>query len=238
MSYESSSFKKIFEDVVRATGRPLSVIDTLSEDDEERYAELINDAVKMFWVRPGQDFWPGTFAVEQRTLDAADKFILKQAFGAAEIGRIDPEECFFDELPMPGSLYGVLKAVEDRGDRIVCFDDRCPDEPYIRFQLPCPKFTRQVYDIENVYAQRDLVYDADSGECFSSLQAGNLGHVLTDADWWVQVDFPAMARTYVKWVASAETMAEDDGKYKQAARATRELEHLEETLLPQRGVRR
>lgn len=238
MSYPTSSFKTIYEDVIRATGRPLSVIDTLLVDDQERYAELVNDALQLFWVRPGQDFWPGTFAVEQRAVDSAERFVLKQAAGQTEIGVIDPEECFFEERPRPGSLYGVLGMVEDRGDRIVCFDDLCPTAPFVRFQLPCPRFTRAQRNAETSYARHDRIYDPDSGECFKSLQDGNIGHELTEADWWVQEAFPAMAKTYVKWAASAELLAEDDGKYKQAARAVRELEHLEESLLPPRSVRR
>lgn len=238
MSYDTCSFKKVFEDVVRATGRPLSVIDALTVDEQERYAGLVNEALETFWNHPGPGYWPGTFAIEQRTIDADDSYILKQADGETEIGNIDPEECFFEELPKPGSLYGVLGLVEDRGDRIVCFDDDCPAQPYIRFQLPRPGFTRAAYDAEESYAERDLVYDADTGECYRSLLAGNAGHAIAESDWWELQAFPAMAKIFVKWSASAEHMAEDDGKYKQAARAMRELERLEETLLPRRPVRR
>lgn len=237
MSYKRYMFNKIFEDVVRATGLPLSAIASLSSDEQERFAGLINDTLKPFWENP-PGFWPGTFAIEQRTIHATEFYILKSAAGETEIGNIDPEECFFEEKPDPESLYGVLGQVEDRGDRIVCFDDDCPDEPYIRFQLPCPEFTRVGYDDTSTYGLGGLVYSASTGECYKSLQAANTGNAVTDTDWWEVVEFPDMAKTYVKLAASAEVMSEDNGKYKQSARAQRELTRLEDVYLPARKVGR
>ena len=225
MSYPGVTFKRVFEAMVRATGIPVATIVSLSADEQERYAGLINDALKDFW---DYAFWPGTFEIEQRTIDPTGLHILKAATGETEIGNIDPLECFYDDVPIPGSLKHVLSEVEDRGDRIVCYDDGCPAEPYIRFQLPCPQFTRDAYAVGTTYGLGELVYDATSGNCYKSAAAANVGHALSLAAWWTAVPFPALALTYVKWSASSEVMAEDDGKYQQAARAQRELERLEE----------
>lgn len=235
MSYPTTKFNAVYEDVVRATGRPITSIDALSVDAAERIVGLINDELERFWE---YGFWPGTFKIEQRTIDATDKFILKEAAGKSVIGLIDPRECFFWDQPIPNSLEYVLCEVEDLGDRIVCFDDDCPEEPYIRFQIPAPVFTREAYGAGSTYGLGSLVYDSTTEECYASAQAANTGHAVTDAAWWTKVLFPSLARTFVKWAASAEWISEDDGKYKQAARATRELERLEDRWLPSLGVGR
>jgi hypothetical protein len=229
-AYNTRQFDRVFEDVVRAAGRPVSVIAQFSTDDAERVAELINEAILYFW---DEGFWPGTFAIEQRTIDATDKYILKEATGETVIGRIDPEECFYTDKPLPHSLKYVLSEVEDRGDRIVCFDPDCPEQPYVRFQYPCPQYTRAAYDETETYAKGDLAYDSTTGECYKSLAAANLNNALTDTDWWEVQAFPELAGNYVKLAASAEWMSEDDGRYKQAARAERELERLADRYFPQ-----
>lgn len=230
MSYNTVQFDKVFEDVVRASGRPAEIVAAMTADEQERVCDLINPALREFWER---GFWPGTFAVEARDdFDSTGKYVLKQATGKTPIGLVDPDECFYAAEPDPGSLKDVLGMVEDRGDRVVCFDPACPDTPYLRFQLPCPTVTRTAYDDSAVYAQGAVAYDGNTGECYASVQDGNLGQDLDNTDWWEAVEFPALARTYVKLAASAEWMAEDDGKYKQAARARRELEDLEDRHLP------
>lgn len=230
MSYSTRQFDKVFEDVVRAAGRPVGVLTTFSADDLERVAGLINEAITYFWE---EGFWPGTFAVEQRTIDTTDKYVLKAESGETVIGRIDPDECFYSNLPLPHSLKYVLGQVEDRGDRIICYDPDCPEQPYVRFQHPCPQFTRSAYDATETYAAGDLRYDATTGECYKSLAAANTGYAVTNATWWEVQSFPELAAAYVKLAASAEWMAEDDGRYRQQAQAQRELERLVDRHLPQ-----
>lgn len=235
MSYPTVSFDRVFNAVLRATGQPQSVIALLSTDDQERLVSLINQALCEFW---DEGFWPGTFAIEQRALDPVGFYVLKAAAGETQIGTIDPMECFYSDEPLPGSLKHVLGQVEDRGDRIVCFDFDCPAAPYVRFQLPCPQFTREAYDETVLYGAGARVYDATTGECYTSLQAANIGNDVTDADWWQRVAFPVLAENFVRWSASSEWLAEADGKYKQAARAMRELDRLAARYLPSQQVGR
>lgn len=230
MSYSTRQFDKVFDDVVRAAGLPTGVVSTFSADERERIADLVNEALTYFWE---EGFWPGTFAIEQRTIDADDKYILKEAADETVIGRIDVDECFYSNLPLPHSLKYVLGQVEDRGDRIVCFDPDCPEQPYVRFQYPCPEFTRTAYDAAETYDAKDLVYDAVTGECYRSLAAANTGNAVTDTDWWELQAFPDLAAAYVKLAASSEWMSEDDGRYRQQSRAQRELERLADRYLPQ-----
>ena len=235
MNYLSVKFDKVFEDVVRAAGRPQETISLLTADENERVCDLINQSVLEFWEA---GFWPGTFEIEQRTIDSTGKHVLKEADGETAIGLIDPDECFYEDLPEPGSLRYVLGMVEDRGDRIVCFDDDCPAQPYIRFQVPCPQFTKTDYAAGTTYSKGDLAYDSDTGETYQSLADSNIGNAVSDTDSWVKLGFPSIARTFVKLAASAEWMSEDDGKYKQSARAMRELERLEDRWLPRLPVGR
>ncbi len=235
MSYSADQFDKVFLEVLRATGRPDTVATLISASEQERVASLINDALEEFWE---YSLWPGTVEIEQRTIDATDRFVLKAEDGETEIGEIDERECFFSDVPQPGSLEFALGFVEDRGDRIVCFDDDCPEEPYIRFQVPVPVFTRAAYAAGTTYGKGEPAYDPTTGECYKSAQAANAGNAVTDTDWWTMVPFPAMARKFVKWAASAEWMAEDDGKYKQAAKARRELERLEDKFRVNQAVGR
>lgn len=228
-------FDLIFDDVLRAAGRPARFSGQLDAADAEVVAQLVGEALSDFY---DYGFWPGTFAVEQRTIDTDDLFVLKEADGETRIGRIEPEECFFEEEPKPGSLYGVLEQVEDRDDRIVCFDDDCPAQPYVRFQLPVPQFTRVAYAAGSTYVADVFVYDSTTGECYRSKQAANTGNAVTDTDWWEKQEFPALARTYVKLAASAELMAEDDGKYRQLANANKELEDKADRYLPRYRVGR
>lgn len=235
MSYSAVGFNKVFDDVVRASGRPLSVIDALSADDQERYCDLINQAVETFWET---GFWPGTFVVEQRTFDTDSKSVSKEESGLQTMGLIEPDECFYFDEPEAGSLRGVLDQVEDRGDAVACFDAACPEDPWVRYQLPIPIFTRVAYAVGTSYEQDEVCYDAATPGCYRSLQDDNVGNALTDSDWWELVEFPKLARSYVKWSASSELMSEDDGKYKQRSRARRELEDLEDRYLPVRPIGR
>lgn len=235
MSYKTVRFIDVFKDVVRATGRPVSTIDALGADELERFAQIIGEALLVFWETA---FWPGTVVVEQRTIDSTDLYILKEAEGETRIGMIQEDECFFEEQPDPESLYGVLKRVEDQGDRIVCFDEDCPSEPWIRFQLPCPEFTRVDYSSDTTYSKGAVCFNADTGDCYRSKQDSNTGNAVTDTDWWEKQLFPGIARNYVKWACSAEWMSEDDGKYQQSARAIGELKRLEEKHISPRHVAR
>ena len=229
------SFDQIFDDVLRASGKPTGSGSLLPADDREVVAQLISEALADFY---DFGFWPGTFAVEQRTIDPDDRYILKEADGETRIGRIDTDECFFEDEPKPGSLYGVLDEVEDRDDRIVCLDDDCPEQPWIRFQLPVPQFVRTAYAADTTYAADEYVYDSATGECYRSRAAANTGNAVTDTDWWEKQEFPALARTYVRLAAAAELMAEEDGKYRQMAAAQRELEDKADRYLPRRRVGR
>lgn len=235
MSYPTRQFDSVFKDMVRATGQPSSAFDSLSATDLVVLSQIFNDAVRQFW---DEGCWPGTFAIEQRTIDATDKYILKEETGATVIGEIDPFECFFSDKPVPGTLKYVLDQVEDRGDRIVCFDPNCPSQPYIRFRLQCPEFTRTAWASGTVYAKDDLVYDDTTGETYRSLQAGNIDNAVTDTDWWDRQLFPKIAESFVKWFGSSEWMAENDGKYRQAARAERELDRLVRVYLPPMDIGR
>jgi len=235
MSYPTVQFDKVYKEVLRATGRPETLIALLTAAQQENIAELINEQLAEFFE---EGFWPGTYETEQRTIDATDKYILKAASGETVIGRIEPEECFFADEPQPGSLKDVLGLVEDRGDRIVCFDEDCPAQPWIRFQIPPPQFTRSVYSDATTYALAQLTYDETTGECYKSLQAANLDHAVTETAWWEKVNFPALAETYIKWSASSEWMSIDDGKYQQMERANRVLDRLVDKHLPRLQVGR
>lgn len=236
MKYPTILFETVFKSVVRGTGRPASVIPLLESDEVAEFCEMINAALAEFWIRPQMGFWPGTGRVEERPFEADGESILKAKAGFDCIGFVDLREVLFKNRPEPDDLFEVLGQVEDHGDRLVCLDPQRPaTSVWVVYQIPPPKFTRTPLELDHLYLVGELAYDPDTGGCYRATAAG-MGHGIEESDYWELVPFPAWAATYVKWAASGEAMAEEEGKYRQLARANQELELQESRYFLPRTV--
>ena len=87
--------------------------------------------------------------------------------------------------------------------------DTSATKVWIEFGKVAPRFTASPYDAATAYAAGELVYDADSGECYLAL-TGSTGVAVTDTGTWEVQSFPYILAKYVKLGAIADALREDE----------------------------
>lgn len=218
------TFYQILARCVRATGWTMDSPDVANRLPV--FAELIED-----WTRRGleEEFWPDSMRIVQKTVQTADgeHYVEKgEPWETDSIGLVDVRECLFAQRPVLPDLSGALEHCGEYDNRITCADSELPDEVYVYCQIEPPRFTSTEHDLTATYAAGDMAFYADTRQCYMSRQNENTGHAVTETDWWLVQPFPAFLQSYVKWGVASEFLSEEQGKYKTAGRADKELTRL------------
>lgn len=147
--------------------------------------------------------------------------------GETRIARAENGACVFRRDPMaygmgPGNAVATMLV----GDRIVVTDSAAPAEPYVRFQPAEPQFSFEAWDDGTDYAEGDLVYLAERGECYRALQASTGMDPYSETGHWEPVGFPEFLRIFVKHGVAADRLLDERVSQSQEGKAQVELERL------------
>lgn len=179
------------------------------------------DVETTWWEEAGEDF--------QRT-------IAWQQDGETEIGDVDLENCVFDRDPRVYRFAGAVRPVILYEDGFQVVAEVAPAQPWIRFRLPAPEYSLTEWAAPTTYAIGDLCYLTSTGTCYKAL-APNTGKTPDqETEYWMPVEFPDFLKTYVIWGVHADYLLDPVESGKAEAKATAELERLEDELLNQPGV--
>lgn len=161
-----------------------------------------------------------------------------------EIEGVDVRDCCYKDNP---KIYPDAQPIEDvhlYGDAILVGADKAPTNPWIRFRPPAPEFSWTEWAAGTAYAIGDLVYldtygSTTVGQTFKAIAASTGKNPYAETSYWQPVDFPYFLRTYIKHAVMADLIREDEGRFRQEAKANAELERLYERYIEQSGeVRR
>jgi hypothetical protein len=157
-------------------------------------------------------------------------------YGATVISGIDTENGVFAVDPRIYRDAKALRPVRIVGDALYI---ESPDKialPYIRFRPAAPEISWTAWNGMTAYAIGDLVYLAATGEAYKALEPSTNVSPYEHPVQWEAVGVPAFLATYVKHAVAADLLQEDQGKYKEQARAEAELERLHDVLIEQQGA--
>lgn len=159
--------------------------------------------------------------------------------GEDEIGSVDNANCLFDEDPLKNVNAVPLSNVTIVGDKIVLIDNTAPTAPWVKYRVPYPQFTYIAWDSTKAYRIGDVVYVAtsdgtDVGDCYRAITANTNKDPYTQTDDWVLVEFPEMFLTYVLHGVRADELMEDEGRWKEDAKAEMALDNLRDRMVEQR----
>ena len=191
------------------------------------------DADTAWWEKVGDTFL--------RTID------FEQSWETNEIEGVDTQACLFDRDPR---LYPATQPLPDvhlytdgTDSFVLVRTETAPMQPYLRFRPPAPEFSWTTWEPATAYAADDLVYletygGETIGKTYKALQSGTNKNPGGEPAYWVAVDFPKFLLTYVKHGVKADLLQEDEGRYKQEAKAAAELDRLHEVLIDARTAPR
>lgn len=83
-----------------------------------------------------------------------------------------------------------------------------------------------------------MSYLASTGHTYKALQASTNKDPASETTYWEEVGFPHFLLTYVKHAVGGDLMQEDEGKYKELAKADAELERLYDVKMEAQGQQR
>lgn len=155
--------------------------------------------------------------------------------GETEIGAVDVQNCVFDKDPRLYRFAGKVEDVWLNGGQIIVGADEAPLQPWVRFRPVCPAFSLTAWSAATDYAIGDLCYLASTGETYKALVANTNKDPYSQTTDWEPVGFPQFLVTYVKHAVAADLTQEDEGRYKEQARAAAELERLADVLIEAQG---
>lgn len=159
---------------------------------------------------PWNDRTTATY-VEDSSNGGADDilpYIPLYSVGQLPIGEV---QAIFDDSPNLKTHAKKLEYVATE-DRLILIDPAyAGGDVYVRFQVPCPKFTATAYNAAISYSVGDLVYHAATGDCYEAIREG-AGNAPTNEEFWLRQKIPTFMADYLKAQAFAETLAED-GQY-------------------------
>jgi len=156
--------------------------------------------------------------------------------GETEIDAVDQENCIFDKDPQIYPDAGRVPDVIVLGTKIICRSAEAPLQPYVRFRPMCPQFSWTEWSAATAYSIGDICYLAAYGESYKAIASSTNKNPYTETAYWEPVEFPAMFKNFVKHAVNADLLMEDEGRYKEEAKAQGELERLHDTLEDQAGV--
>jgi hypothetical protein len=157
-------------------------------------------------------------------------------WGATVISGIDTDNGVFAVDPRLYRDAKALRPVRIVGDAIFI---ESPDKitlPWIRFRPAAPEISWTEWNSGTAYAIGDLCYLAATGEAYKALEPSTNVSPYEHPVQWEAVGVPAFLSTYVKHAVAADLLQEDQGKYKEQARAEAELERLHDVLIEQQGA--
>lgn len=215
------TFDGVYRQVLRLWGRDPDNWSANAKEQEE-----VADAMT-FWARIAWEevFWSMLTRTEERevTEDAnGARYVPWAASGLATIAAV---HSVWSKNPLLGKGGRNLSySLSARGVEI-------PDIPYtsvwLNFRTEPIAFTRVEYAGGTTYAVGDVVYDDASKECYRSLQGANVGHAVSDAEWWEPMLIPDFLREVIRRGGFAELLRNDgqgDRADVEEARAQGELD--------------
>jgi len=232
IAYRSVKWSKVFDSVVRAKGLDPATA-SLSVAQQENMADLVNE-----WLRQAWEFtwWPALMVCEERTVtDDADAglVIALEETGCETIGHV---RGVYKTNPRTGtSPYKLQFAVT--ADGIILSSTLDIATAYVEHRVRAPEFTRTVWSALTAYAVGDLVYLASTGECYKAI-ATSTNKTPPDVTYWEPVLFPWWFAGYVRSMALAQWLWEDEQRDKavdEEARAEAQLLRVRDVELGQQG---
>lgn len=202
-------FDDIFEDVVRASGKPGST--TLTDTQAERYARYIQHRLKRIWT---WDFWPFLTRYEERdTVEAADDAVyvprevdFQEAIGALYENGIVTGVC--KDNPRTNSAPDWLE-VSELEDGIFLPAGESASAVFLTWRRPTPRFTKVAWDGSTTYSAGDVVWHDDTDNCYEAIM-GNTGKTPgSGSSYWRLQEIPEHFESYVRMGAAADVMLED-----------------------------
>jgi hypothetical protein len=158
--------------------------------------------------------------------------------GETEIGAADAEDCIYDRDPRiyPGTQ--PIPHCSILGQVILVRAETAPAQPWARFRKIVDEHTLTAWSGSTAYAIGDLAYlesygDATVGNTYKALQASTNKNPYQHTDYWEPVLFPHFLRNYVKHAVNADLMMEEEGRYKEEARAQAILEDIKDRMIDQ-----
>lgn len=112
----------------------------------------------------------------------------------------------------------------------------------VEFRIPRPEITGQVIDDSISYMRGEVRYYLESGDCFESLQDGNIERdplSLANVRWWKLVLYPAYFVRPICWLAAADGIFGDDRERegeRLEAKAMETLAVLRARMIGQSGI--
>jgi len=152
--------------------------------------------------------------------------ILFEQTGETVIHRIDPVQAVYDKDPRIYEDAGCMRNVRLLDDRILVRDEEAPLQPWIKFQTRPREYSWTEWSSITTYATGDLVYYATTGHSYKALQASTNQNPSSQTSYWEAVGVPYFLLTYLKHGVAADMQQEDDGMFREDAKAEEELQRL------------
>jgi hypothetical protein len=146
------------------------------------YAEYLCMALRYAW---NWAEWPELNRVRQRTPQSG--LITWSEAGQPMMGTV--YAVTLDDPNQTRNPRGVQWRHDSNGGGVRVFNLTDGGSVFVRHTRTAPLVTTQLRDNTVNYALDDVVYDADSGQCYECCQAGS-GHAVTDEAWWRAVELP------------------------------------------------
>jgi hypothetical protein len=232
ITYRAVKWSRVFDSVVRAKGLDPATA-SLTAAQQENMADLVNE-----WLRQAWEFawWPALMVCEQRTVTAdedAGLVITPAEDGCETIGHV---RAVYKTNPRTGaSPYRLPFLVT--ADGIILPSTLGITTAFVEHRVRAPEFTRVVWSAATTYAAGDLVYLAATGECYRAV-AASTNKTPPDAAYWEAVLFPWWFAGYVRNMALAQWLWEDEQRDKavdEEARAEAQLLRMRDVEVLQQG---
>ena len=196
---QSANFR---DDVVYPIAQKMGLDPTidLQGDQAAAYVSYINAWVRRLY--PNFD-WPEWTLLETRTPDASHYVAFAQT-SQKVIGRV-----LKVYLADPSTINAVLDTPFKLNEKGIHVGFEHGPSVWIKYIEAPPKFTAVVWVDTTTYALGSLIYSAVTGNCYKSLQGGNLGHAVTDPAWWALIPFPLELADLVARGGYADAVRED-----------------------------
>jgi hypothetical protein len=158
--------------------------------------------------------------------------------GETIIGAVDTEDCLFDKDPRIYRNAGRVRNIHLLGNKILVEDHSIPSKPWLKFRPRPPQFSLTEWSGTTAYSIGDLCYLDATGETYKAITSSTNKNPSTDITAWEPVSFPAFLRNYVVHAVASDRLTEEEGRYKEEARANDILEILQEQLIDAQEPRR